>query len=117
MAEEQYVENMSEEQKRNTGVYVKNVSKIFKVPAQTTSGDDAGKEPGMCDCCKVCSLNCCCPCLAAKMDVNAVRNVSMVLDKGEVLGLLGANGAGKTTIFLTIQSMGQKPDSESLIIL
>ncbi|MGI9392129.1 MAG: LPS export ABC transporter ATP-binding protein [Parvibaculales bacterium] len=34
-----------------------------------------------------------------------VRNVSLALQRGEALGLLGANGAGKTTIFYMITGL------------
>ncbi|MEG1935568.1 MAG: ATP-binding cassette domain-containing protein, partial [Rikenellaceae bacterium] len=29
----------------------------------------------------------------------ALRNVSFTVDKGEVFGIIGADGAGKTTLF------------------
>ena len=29
----------------------------------------------------------------------AVSNIDMTVNKGEIVGLIGANGAGKTTIF------------------
>ena len=31
-------------------------------------------------------------------DFEAVKGVSFAIEKGEILGLLGANGAGKTTV-------------------
>ena len=31
-----------------------------------------------------------------------IENVSLIVDRGEIVGLLGPNGAGKTTCFYTI---------------
>jgi lipopolysaccharide export system ATP-binding protein len=39
-----------------------------------------------------------------------VENVSLYVDKGEVVGLLGANGAGKTTTFYMIVGL-ERPDA------
>lgn len=41
--------------------------------------------------------------------VEAVNNVSLTIDKGEVLGLVGETGAGKTTIALSIMNLLPKP--------
>src|SRR5260370_35685541 len=38
-----------------------------------------------------------------------VEDVSLYVDKGEVVGLLGANGAGKTTTFYMIVGL-ERPD-------
>ena len=42
--------------------------------------------------------------------IMAVNNVSFALQKGEVLGLIGENGSGKSTITSVIAGM-QKPKS------
>ena len=34
--------------------------------------------------------------------VNVVENISLTVDRGEIIGLLGPNGAGKTTCFYTM---------------
>jgi len=47
--------------------------------------------------------------------VTALRDVSLHLDKGEVLGLLGDNGAGKSTL-IKILSGFQKPDEGRVIV-
>tara|TARA_B100000686_G_C16594889_1_gene865418 strand:+ start:111 stop:854 length:744 start_codon:yes stop_codon:yes gene_type:complete len=44
-----------------------------------------------------------------------VRDISLYLQKGEIVGLLGPNGAGKTTTFYIIVGL-VKPDSGSIII-
>ena len=44
----------------------------------------------------------------------AVNDVSIHLDKGEIVGLIGANGAGKTTLFNMIS--GNFPPTEGKII-
>ena len=41
--------------------------------------------------------------------VEAVNNVSLKLEKGQVLGLVGETGAGKTTIALSIMNLLPKP--------
>ena len=44
-----------------------------------------------------------------------VRNISLSLQKGEIVGLLGPNGAGKTTMFYIIVGL-IKPDAGSIFI-
>ena len=41
--------------------------------------------------------------------VEAVNDVSLEIEKGEVLGLVGETGAGKTTIALSIMNLLPKP--------
>ena len=41
--------------------------------------------------------------------VEAVNDVSLDINKGEVLGLVGETGAGKTTIALSIMNLLPKP--------
>lgn len=48
-------------------------------------------------------------------DVDAVKNLSLELEKGEVFGLLGLNGSGKTTTFKAIT--GIHPFDEGEIIV
>ena len=43
-----------------------------------------------------------------------VRDVSISINRGEVVGLLGPNGAGKTTIFYIVVGL-LKPDSGSIL--
>ena len=43
--------------------------------------------------------------------VEAVNNVSLTINKGEVLGLVGETGAGKTSIALSIMGLLPKPPS------
>lgn len=40
-----------------------------------------------------------------KKVVKAVRDVSLTIEKGEVVGILGENGAGKTTMLRMIASL------------
>ena len=47
--------------------------------------------------------------------VRALTNVSLTLDRGEILGLLGDNGAGKTTLVRCI-SGSLLPDSGELLV-
>ena len=47
------------------------------------------------------------------VDVIAVRNVSLSVEKGESVGLIGANGAGKTTMLHTL--MGFIPFDEGTV--
>ena len=42
-------------------------------------------------------------------DVKAVRDVSLTLEKGETLGIVGESGCGKTTLAQAI--MGALPDN------
>src|SRR5688572_653445 len=44
-----------------------------------------------------------------------VDDVSLKVEKGEVVGLLGANGAGKTTTFYMIVGL-ETPDSGNVIL-
>ena len=44
-----------------------------------------------------------------------VKDVSLKINKGEIVGLLGPNGAGKTTIFYIIVGL-LKPDTGSIIL-
>ena len=44
-----------------------------------------------------------------------VRDVSLNIDKGEIIGLLGPNGAGKTTIFYIIVGL-LKPESGAITL-
>ena len=37
--------------------------------------------------------------------INAVRNISLTVQQGEIVTLIGANGAGKTTILRTINGL------------
>ena len=47
--------------------------------------------------------------------VNAVTDVSLQLNRGEILGLVGGNGAGKSTLIKTL-SGAQKADSGQVLI-
>ena len=44
-----------------------------------------------------------------------VRDISLNIQKGEIVGLLGPNGAGKTTIFYIIVGL-IKPDAGSIFL-
>ena len=47
--------------------------------------------------------------------VHALRNVSLHLSEGEIVTLIGANGAGKTTILNTISGVTPAADGEILL--
>src|SRR5437762_5825375 len=54
--------------------------------------------------------------IAKSYDKKAVlTDVSLGVDRGEVLGLLGPNGAGKTTCFYSIMGL-VKPDSGRILL-
>ena len=44
-----------------------------------------------------------------------LKDISLSVDKGEVLGLLGPNGAGKTTCFYSVMGL-VKPDHGSIMV-
>ncbi|MCA9907869.1 MAG: ATP-binding cassette domain-containing protein, partial [Anaerolineae bacterium] len=46
-------------------------------------------------------------------NIRAVRGVSFEVDKGEIVTLIGANGAGKSTILNTIAGL-QAPDNGTI---
>ena len=44
-----------------------------------------------------------------------VRDISLTINRGEIVGLLGPNGAGKTTTFYMIVGL-VKPDTGSILL-
>ena len=46
-------------------------------------------------------------------DITAVNNVSLTVEKGDIFGLIGQNGAGKSTFMKMVTSMA-KPDSGTI---
>ena len=46
---------------------------------------------------------------------NVIRNISLKINRGEIVGLLGPNGAGKTTTFYTIVGL-VKPNRGSIFL-
>ncbi|MGD8428124.1 MAG: ABC transporter ATP-binding protein [Balneolaceae bacterium] len=49
-------------------------------------------------------------------NVEAVKNISLEVDEGELFGLIGPDGAGKTTIFRILTTL-LKPDSGDALVL
>ena len=49
-------------------------------------------------------------------DKVAVNNISFAVDRGEIFGIIGQNGAGKTTIIRSMMNI-IKPDSGDIKIL
>lgn len=47
--------------------------------------------------------------------IHAIHNVSLEVHEGEIVSLIGANGAGKTTILHTISGL-KRPDSGSIVL-
>ncbi len=47
--------------------------------------------------------------------IHAVHNVSLHVEKGKIVSLIGANGAGKTTVLSTISGL-KKPDTGEIIL-
>lgn len=47
--------------------------------------------------------------------VNAVKNVSLNIDNGEIYGIIGYSGAGKSSLLRCINGL-EEPDSGSIII-
>ena len=48
-------------------------------------------------------------------DKLVVRDISLSIQRGEIVGLLGPNGAGKTTTFYMIVGL-VKPDSGTILL-
>lgn len=47
--------------------------------------------------------------------IHALKNVSLLVNKGEIVTLIGANGAGKTTTLRTISGLNKATDGEILL--
>lgn len=53
--------------------------------------------------------------IGAKESVEAVRDVSLTIDKGEIFGIVGASGAGKSTLLRVINLL-QRPTTGRVLI-
>lgn len=92
----------NKENKTEDRVIVENISKKFKIGFKKNQGALArvvslfsGKEP--------------------KKTLQALKNISFTVKKGEVLGIIGKNGSGKSTLLRIIAGI-LKQDSGEIII-